>query len=119
MYTFQAREILYAIYPQDSTTGSFKTSKTPNKHGLSPDWWIKGGSSHATPTPRDAAYLAAYVRIAEQAGTRLYASGMPMEDDFIWLDRAVIGTLLTHQCVELHDEAFELTDKGRALVAAV
>jgi len=66
MYTTQAWDILTAFYPQDSTTGSFKTSKEPDKAGRQFETWHRRQSAHASPTPRDAAYLAAYVEICRK-----------------------------------------------------
>lgn len=119
MYAHEAADILRAFYPQTSTTGSFKTSKKPNKEGLSREWWLGGKSQHNAPTPRDARYLAAYDQMAKKAGKRLWATGIPLEDDFVWYDRAVMATLLAHDCVALNGEAFEITTRGRQLLAEV
>jgi hypothetical protein len=49
----------------------------------------------------------------------MFATGFPCDDDFLWLDRSVIATLLEHDCIALKDEAFELTVKGKELVGSV
>jgi hypothetical protein len=79
-------------------------------------FWSRGGKDH-WPTARTAAYLAAYVDFA--GSSRIPAAGLETLDGYVWLDRGVMGSLLAGGCVEFRgaDATFELTEKGKALIA--
>jgi hypothetical protein len=79
------------------------------------DWWML--NDEKTPdwrNPRTVAYLTAYVEIA---GATFPATGIPLDDGYLWPDRAVMRSLLEARCVAFEREAFRLTDKGEALIA--
>jgi hypothetical protein len=116
----QARDIMNAYYPQDPSSGSFKTSQKEDRAGLSLATWATRKSIHTQPSDRDARYLCAYVEICRQSGRPFYAGGIPL-DESIWLDRAVIATLLAHGCLSFDPkfQVFVPTEKGDALMSTI
>ncbi len=115
----RAREILARYYPQESSQGSFQVRRNPNTEAGTAEWWTANSGGHATVLDRDKRYLAAYLQMAEVAGNYLWATGLPVDDRFLWYDRAVMATLLAHGCVELRDERFEVTEEGKRAASEV
>jgi hypothetical protein len=115
----RARQILDSYFPTESLQESFQLRSDRNMQGESAEWWMAGNSAHLTVLDRDKRYLAAYVQMASEADNYLWATGLPLDDDYLWYDRAVMATLLMHGCVELRNERFEITESGRLLVMSV
>jgi hypothetical protein len=115
----RAREILNRYYAQTSSEGSFQIRKNRNMQGESANWWLAGHGAHTSVQDRDKRYLAAYAQMAREAGNHLWSTGLPLDDDYLWYDRAVMATLLKHGCVELRNERFEITESGRLLIENV
>jgi hypothetical protein len=95
-----------------------RSAKNPNRQGNDPEWWLENlGTCPPHDSPRSIAYLRAYVMIGEQS---FYGAGIPLADGFLYPDRGVMKAMLRAECVVLNQEEhgrFELTDRGRALLA--
>lgn len=93
-------------------------AKEQNRSGSDPCWWKENqGTCPPYNSPRSIAYLRAYIEIGEPI---FYATGIPLVDGYLFPDRAVMKAMLLSDCVVLNLEQnsrFELTDKGRALLA--
>ena len=96
-----------------STNRSIKPS--PNRAGVTESYW----RAHEGTTPdwrntRSVAYLVAYL---DMAGGAVPGEGIALGDGYLWPDRAVMRAYLAANCIALTSGAFQLTDKGEALVA--
>ena len=91
-----------------------------NLEGEQRSWWIEHDETCPPfDSPRCKAYLAAYVLIA---GPLFYGTGIPLDRDLLHPDRGVMKSLLLAGCVEIgrtKPGLFELTGKGRALIAGL
>jgi hypothetical protein len=111
-------------YCQEADWKPASTNKLPAKEqngsGKDRSWWLKNrGTCPPYDSPRSIAYLRAYIEFGEPI---FYATGIPLADGYLHPDRAVMKAMLLGDCVVLNKEQhsrFELTEKGRALLAEV
>jgi hypothetical protein len=99
-----------------------KPSKNRNGEGKKRAWWLENtGNNHLTPGPRAFAYLKAYNEIACLGGTLFYATGIPLNRDYMQPDRGVMKTLLEADYVRLDEEKglFIITDKGHDAIGQI
>ena len=95
------------------------TNKTPqsgpNRAAAQESWWHENADKTSDwRNARTVAYLCAYVEIA---GPRIPMEGIPLDDGYIWPDRAVMRALLDRGCVAVDGEAFRVTPEGELLLA--
>lgn len=89
-----------------------KIEANPRMEAGKLDWWYESPAAHSPDTPRNLAYLAAYV---ELAGPRLPMRGIYFcFRGYLHLDRAVMRSLHAGGYVEAKGRWFVLTDAGRA-----
>jgi hypothetical protein len=95
-------------------------SETQNPDGAQESWWIENDETCPPfDSPRCKAYLRAYVEIA---GPVFYGSGIPLDRGLMHPDRGVMKAMLQAECVTLgvtKRGLFELTQKGRDLIAGI
>src|SRR5207302_8656154 len=92
-------------------------NKEPKPASRDRSWWLENrGTCPPHDAPRSIAYLRAYIEIGEQI---FYATGIPLNDGYLYPDRAVMKAMLLANCVALNEDhhgRFELTERGRALL---
>ena len=95
---------------------SFTTPQPrPREEGAREAFWSEGASTKQHwDSGRTAGYLAGYVRFA---GPVFPATGISVQEGYVWLDKGVICSLREGRCIEFKDGEFRLTEKGRALIA--
>jgi hypothetical protein len=87
----------------------------PREQGARESFWREGASTKQHwDSGRTAGYIAGYVKFA---GPVFPATGIPVQEGFVWLDKGVICSLREGSCIEFADASFRLTEKGRALIA--
>ncbi|MGX1005440.1 hypothetical protein ACSSV6_004032 [Roseovarius sp. MBR-38] len=95
------------------------TNKTynakPNYDAETIDWWYEADRTHDGDTPRDQAYLVAYLEVF---GPVLPMKGLAVHEGWIYPDRAIMRSLHTAGILAVEDKAFALTDAGRSQIAA-
>ena len=92
--------------------------KEQNREAANREWWLANqGKCGRYDTPRYVAYLKAYIELAEPI---FYATGIPLVDGYLYPDRGIMKAMLLADCVVLNeqDNRFELTDRGRDLLAS-
>lgn len=101
--------------PSSTLTGK----KNPRPEACDEDWWSEHRGFHDDPrSPRNRAYLAAYRHLTR--ADEIPAGGVPLTDGtFMWLDRAVMKTMVHYKIVRFDACTFVLTDDGKKLVASV
>lgn len=84
------------------------------------EWWHeKTPENERSDTQRNLAYLRAYARIG---GERMFAGGLFLDRQRLWMDRSVISRLERDQMIafkggETSEPWFELTDAGLNWIA--
>ncbi len=102
------------------TASSFKVRDGARPGALRLDWWhANTPDNERSDTLRNLAYLRAYHRIG---GERMYAGGLFLDRQRLWMDRSVMSRLerdgmILFNGADTKEPWFELTDVGRAWTA--
>ncbi len=95
------------------------TNKThnpkPNYEAETIAWWYEADTVHDRDTTRNLAYLIAYLEVF---GPRLPMKGLAVHEGWVYPDRAIMRSLHAAETLAVEDNAFVLTDAGRAQIAA-
>jgi hypothetical protein len=99
-----------------ASTFSFETR--PNEDARARDWWHANMKpSESSVTQRSLGYLLGYARIAGNG--LLTASGLPLDDGFLWMDRSVMKRFdrdgYLRWAGPITEPHFEITPKGALL----
>lgn len=88
----------------------------PNRAAAQESWWVRNdGRTPDWRNARTVAYFCGYVEIA--GSSHIPMQGIPLDDGYMWLDRAVMRALLERQCVLVEGGYFRVTPNGELLLA--